>query len=116
LSDRADPAALPLALALLSVIFYVLGPIQNLVVRSYEAEADAFGLNASREPYGWAMSAMRLSTYRKISPGKIEEFLFYDHPSGYQRVHAGMIWLQENLSAVQIAGEAPAQAQDLSKP
>jgi STE24 endopeptidase len=102
-SDRADPAALPLALALLSVILFVLGPIQNLVVRSYEAEADAFGLNASREPYGWATSAMRLSTYRKINPGKIEEFLFYDHPSGYERVHAGMIWLKENRAAVAAA-------------
>jgi len=103
LEDRADPAALPLALALLSVIFFVLGPIQNLIVRSYEAEADAFGLNASREPYGWAMSAMRLSTYRKINPGKIEEFLFYDHPSGYERVHAGMIWLKENPATVAAA-------------
>jgi STE24 endopeptidase len=99
LADRADPAALPLAIALFSVIFFLLTPLQNLVVRSYEGEADAFGLNASREPYGWAMSAMRLSTYRKINPGKIEEFLFYDHPSGYQRVHAAMIWLKENQAA-----------------
>jgi STE24 endopeptidase len=96
LADRADPAALPLAIALFSVIFFLLTPLQNLVVRSYEGEADAFGLNASREPYGWATSAMRLSTYRKITPGKFEEFLFYDHPSGYQRVHAAMIWLKEN--------------------
>jgi STE24 endopeptidase len=96
LADRADVAALPLAAALFAVIFFLLAPIQNLIVRSYEAEADAFGLNASREPYGWAMAAMRLSTYRKISPGKFEEFVFYDHPSGYQRVHAAMIWLKEN--------------------
>jgi STE24 endopeptidase len=99
LADRADPAGLPLAIALFSVIFFVLTPVQNLIVRSYEAEADAFGLNASREPYGWAMAAMRLSTYRKIEPGMLEEFLFYDHPSGYERVHAAMIWLNENQSA-----------------
>jgi Zn-dependent protease with chaperone function len=99
LADRADPAALPLAIALFGVIFFLLTPLQNLIVRSYEGEADAFGLNASREPYGWAMSAMRLSTYRKLNPGKIEAFLFYDHPSGYQRVHAAMIWLKENQPA-----------------
>jgi STE24 endopeptidase len=99
LIDRADPAGLPLAIALFSVIFWVLTPVQNLIVRSYEAEADAFGLNAAREPYGWAMAAMRLSTYRKIQPGKLEEFLFYDHPSGYERVHAAMIWLKENQPA-----------------
>jgi hypothetical protein len=28
----------------------------------------------------------------------VEEFLFYDHPSGYQRVRAAMIWLKENQS------------------
>ena len=116
LSDRADPAALPLALALLSVIFYLLGPIQNLVVRSYEAEADAFGINASREPYGWAMAAMRLSTYRKIKPGKIEEFLFYDHPSGYERVRAGMTWLKENQAAAAAQSAAEPSLRDISKP
>jgi STE24 endopeptidase len=116
LSDRSDPAALPLALALLSVIFYLLGPIQNLVVRSYEAEADAFGINASREPYGWAMAAMRLSTYRKIRPGKIEEFLFYDHPSGYERVRAGMTWLKENQAAAAAQTAAEPGLLDLSKP
>jgi STE24 endopeptidase len=110
IADRADPAGLPLAIALFSVIFFVLTPITNSITRSYEAEADAFGLNAAREPYGWATAAMRLSTYRKISPGKFEEFMFYDHPSGYERVHAGMLWLKENQAVV--AGEqagAPAQ-------
>jgi STE24 endopeptidase len=100
IADRADPAGLPLAIGLFSVIFFVLTPLTNTISRSYEAEADAFGLNAAREPYGWATAAMRLSTYRKISPGKFEEFVFYDHPSGYERVHAGMLWLKENQWAV----------------
>jgi STE24 endopeptidase len=104
LAGRADPAALPLAAALFSVIFFVLTPVQNSIIRSDEIEADAFGLNAAREPYGAAMATMRLSTYRKIRPGKLEEFLFYDHPSGYERVHAAMVWLKENQAAV--AGES----------
>ena len=106
LQGRADPAALPLAFALVSVIFFLLTPVQNSIVRSYEAEADAFGLNAAREPHGWAMAAMRLSTYRKITPGKFEEFVFYDHPSGYERVHAAMIWLKENQASVAAAENA----------
>jgi STE24 endopeptidase len=107
IADRADPAGLPLAFALFSLIFFLLTPLQNLIIRSYEAEADAFGLNASREPYGWATAAMRLSTYRKISPGKFEEFVFYDHPSGYQRVHAAMVWLKENQGLVAATDEKP---------
>ncbi len=109
LADRADPAALPLAFALVSVIFFLLTPMQNYIIRSYEAEADAFGLNASREPHGWAMAALRLSTYRKMTPGKFEEFVFYDHPSGYERIHAGMLWLKENQASV-AAAEAAAPA------
>jgi STE24 endopeptidase len=104
LSDRTDPAALPVAIAVLSVIFFALTPLQNLVVRTCEEEADAFGLNAAREPYGAAMAAMRLSTYRKLRPGRVEEFVFYDHPSGYERVHAAMIWLRENQAIVAAAG------------
>lgn len=96
LEGRADPAALPLALAILSLFFFVATPLTNSITRQAEAEADAFGLNAAREPNGFAMAAMRLSTYRKIKPGALEEIMFYDHPSGYARVHRSMIWLKEN--------------------
>ena len=96
LEGREDPAALPLAAIWLSVFFVVATPLDNSITRQAEAEADAFGLNAAREPNGFAMSAMRLSTYRKLRPGALEEIVFYDHPSGYTRVHNAMIWLAEN--------------------
>ncbi|HTA64381.1 MAG TPA: M48 family metallopeptidase [Xanthomonadaceae bacterium] len=96
LEGREDPAALPLAVIALSVFFFLATPLTNSIVRQAEAEADAFGLNAAREPNGFAMSAMRLSTYRKIRPSPLEEIVFYDHPSGYTRVHNAMLWLAEN--------------------
>jgi STE24 endopeptidase len=99
LRDRADPAGLPLALGIFLVAWFVLTPLVNTVVRTVEAEADAFGLNAAREPEGFAMASMRLSTYRKLKPGALEEFLFYDHPSGYDRVRRSMLWRKENLPA-----------------
>ena len=51
---------------------------------------------------------MRLSTYRKIHPGPLEEIVFYDHPSGYARVHGSMVWLKENQALVQAALAADA--------
>jgi STE24 endopeptidase len=99
LSDRADPAGLPLALGMFLIAWFVLTPLVNTVIRTVEAEADAFGLNAAREPEGFAMASMRLSTYRKLKPGPIEEFLFYDHPSGYDRVRRAMLWRKENPPA-----------------
>ncbi len=96
LEGRHDPAALPLGVAILSVFFLLATPLTNSIVRQAETEADAFGLNAAQEPNGFAMAAMRLSTYRKLKPGALEEVLFYDHPSGYQRVRRSMIWLKEH--------------------
>lgn len=110
LRGRGDPAALPLAVAILSVFFFLATPLVNSIVRQMEAEADAFGLNAAREPNGFAMAAMRLSTYRKIKPGALEEILFYDHPSGYQRVHASMLWLGENQDNPTANAPLPAPA------
>lgn len=106
LRDRADPAGLPLVVALFSIVWFLLTPFVNTVIRSVEVEADAFGLNAAREPQGFAMVSMRLSTYRKLHPSRLEEFIFYDHPSGYDRVRRSMIWLKENQSEA-----APASAQ-----
>ncbi|HEX2062432.1 MAG TPA: M48 family metallopeptidase, partial [Thermoanaerobaculia bacterium] len=96
IADRADPAGLPLALAILSLFFLLVTPLTNTIVRQAEAEADAFGIVSAREPHGFATAAMRLSTYRKLHPSPLEEAIFYDHPSGYDRVHRAMSWLREN--------------------
>ncbi len=93
----ADPAGLPLLAAILSAFFFVLTPLNNTFIRSSEAEADIFGLNASREPDGMAEVALMLSEYRKISPGPVEEWIFYDHPSGRNRIHMAMQWKAEHL-------------------
>ena len=108
LQGREDPAALPLAAIWLSTFFLLATPISNSIVRQAEAEADAFGLNAAREPNAFAMSAMRLSTYRKLRPGPLEEIVFYDHPSGYTRVHNSMLWLAENLDNPTASAPLPA--------
>jgi len=109
LEGRTDPAALPLAVVIFSFFFLLATPLTNSITRQAEAEADAFGLDAAAEPNGFAMAAMRLSTYRKLRPGPLEEIVFYDHPSGYDRVHGSMIWLKEHPSTP-VAGTAPAPA------
>ncbi len=95
-SDRGDPAGLPLAIGLLTIFMTLMTPLNNSIIRQAEAEADAFGLAVAGEPHGFATVALRLSTYRKIHPGDLEEILFFDHPSGYARVHRSMVWLKEN--------------------
>jgi STE24 endopeptidase len=100
LRDLSDIATLPLAVALFSSFLFLATPLLNSITRSSEQEADIFGLNTAREPYGFAMAAMRLSSYRKLEPTRFEEIVFFDHPSGYTRVYDSMRWLNENRSAV----------------
>lgn len=91
-----DTAGLPLFAALLSIYFLVATPVTNSIIRVHEAEADNYGINVSGQPDGFARVAMRLSEYRKISPGPLERFVFYDHPSGRDRVHMAMLWKSEH--------------------
>jgi STE24 endopeptidase len=106
--DVSDPAVLPLAALMAGILFFVLTPVMNTVTRMQEKEADMFGLNASREPDGFAQAAIHLSEYRKMRPGRLEEGVFYDHPSGYDRIHSAMLWKGENLELFEKTPSPPA--------
>ncbi|MDO8500240.1 MAG: M48 family metallopeptidase [Gemmatimonadaceae bacterium] len=94
--DIGDPAGLPVVVGILVVFTLVTGPLLTSFTRATEAEADMFGLNAAREPDGFAQAALLLSEYRKLDPGPIEEFIFFDHPSGRTRIYASMRWKAEH--------------------
>jgi STE24 endopeptidase len=103
LRDVGDVAGLPLLLFLLSAFMFVLTPVTNTLTRTMEAEADNYGINMSRQPDGFAQAAMHLSEYRKMQPGRLEEIVFYDHPSGWNRIHRVMVWKAEHLNDPDIA-------------
>jgi STE24 endopeptidase len=95
----ADPAGLPLLALIFSTLLFLATPLLNTVVRVTEREADAFGINASREPDGMAKVALKLGAYRKLNPTPLEEFIFFDHPSGRARIRMAMDWKAANLPA-----------------
>src|SRR5947207_2056252 len=86
----ADPAGLPLLVLILSTFVFVLTPFSNNVVTVTEREADAFGINTAREPDGTAKVALKLGAYRKLNPTPLEEFIFFDHPSGRARIRKAL--------------------------
>jgi STE24 endopeptidase len=88
---------LPLVTLLASIFFFVLTPVINTVGRTQEHQADMYGINSSRQPDGFAQAAIHLGEYRKMSPGPVEEWIFFDHPSGRHRIHDGMVWKGQNL-------------------
>ncbi len=93
-----DVAGLPLVVLLFSVFFFFMTPMTNTYSRTTEVEADLFGLNAARQPDGEAEVVLKLAEYRKMSPGPIEELIFFDHPSGRDRILMAMKWKAENLN------------------
>jgi STE24 endopeptidase len=104
--DITDVAVLPLAVAVLSIYLLVLTPIFNTVTRTMEFEADMYGLNAARQPDGEANVDLMLGEYRKLDPGPIEEFIFFDHPSGRTRIAAAMRWKAEHPQSASAEEEA----------
>jgi STE24 endopeptidase len=100
-----DPAGLPLLALIFCTLLFLATPLLNTIVRVTEREADAFGINTAREPDGMAKVALKLGVYRKLNPTPLEEFIFFDHPSGRARIRMAMDWKAANLPA----GENPKQ-------
>jgi Zn-dependent protease with chaperone function len=96
--EISDPAGLPIAVALISLFFLFATPVTNTITRTLEAQADIFGLNTARQPDGFATVTLKLSEYRKLDPTPLEEFVFYDHPSGRSRIFMAMRWKAEHLN------------------
>jgi STE24 endopeptidase len=88
----ADVAGVPLLALIFSTISFLMTPVNNTITRVAEVEADAFGINTSREPTGMAQVSLKLGTYRKLDPTPLEEFIFFDHPSGRARIRMAMDW------------------------
>jgi STE24 endopeptidase len=105
-----DPAGLPLLSLLFSSYLFLLTPILNTYIRTTESAADIFGLNAARQPDGFALIALKLAEYRKLEPSPLEEALLFDHPSGRSRIRVAMQWKgaqTEAETAERAARESP---------
>jgi Zn-dependent protease with chaperone function len=108
ISGIGDVAVLPLAVIVFSLFSLLTTPVNNTITRTMEFEADMYGLNAARQPDAEANVDMLLGEYRKLDPGPVEEFVFYDHPSGRTRITAAMQWKAEHPEA--------ASAEEMNRP
>jgi STE24 endopeptidase len=97
ITSVGDVAVTPVAVFVFSAYLFILTPFTNSFIRMQEFEADMFGLNAARQPDGMAEAALKLGEYRKMEPGPVEEWIFFDHPSGATRIRTAMRWKAENL-------------------
>jgi STE24 endopeptidase len=108
----ADPAGLPVVSIIFTVLSLLATPVTNSMSRWAEADADHFSVVHFNEPDGLAKALVKTIEYRAASPSKLEEFLFYDHPSVGARVRAMMDWKAAHPKPDAVSdGPAPASVE-----
>jgi STE24 endopeptidase len=83
-----DPRAVPLVLAGVLVLFTLTVPVQNLISRRYEAEADWAALQATRNGAGMVSLQRRLAVadVESLQPPAWAVDLLFDHPPVMSRI------------------------------
>jgi STE24 endopeptidase len=88
----SDPRGLPVLVFMASLLGLLGTPLLNTFGRMLETQADAYSLRTENRPDALASALVKTAEYRYPRPGKLEEFVFYDHPSVERRVRTAMEW------------------------
>ena len=67
-------------------------PFSNTFSRTLEANADMYSLRTENRPDALSTALVKTAEYRYPRPNRIEEIIFYDHPSVESRVRTAMEW------------------------
>ena len=89
-----DPANLPLVILTLTVLALLTAPVQNVVSRRYEAEADWRALNATRDPASARalFESFEQTSLEEPSPPLWDYLLLENHPTLMQRIAMTERW------------------------
>ena len=88
----SQPTGLPVLLFMASLFGLLAEPASNALSRSVENEADQYSLETVDLPDALATALVKTAEYRNPRPSRLEEWLFYDHPSVERRVLRAMEW------------------------
>jgi STE24 endopeptidase len=88
----SDPRGLPVMAFMLTLFSLLALPLLNTFSRTRESQADAYSLRTENRPDALSSALVKTAEYRYPRPGKLEEIIFYDHPSVERRVRAAMEW------------------------
>jgi STE24 endopeptidase len=88
----ADPRGVPIIFFLISLFGLLATPLLNTFGRTLETDADNYSLRTENRPDALSTALVKTAEYRYPRPGKLEEILFYVHPSVEARVRSAMEW------------------------
>jgi STE24 endopeptidase len=87
-----EPRGIPVLLFMVSFFGLLALPVLNSFSRTLEAQADAYSLRTENRPDALSTALVKTAEYRYPRPNRIEESIFYDHPSVESRVRKAMEW------------------------
>lgn len=91
-TEIGDPRGLPVLAFMLGLFSLASLPLFNTFARTIENDADNYSLRTENRPDALSSALVKTAEYRYPRPGRIEEIIFYDHPSVEQRVRNAMEW------------------------
>ena len=94
-----DPRGLPVLMFIGAAFMLLISPLLNSFARTIETDADQYSLETENKPDGLASALVKTAEYRYPRPGKLEEVIFYDHPSVEARVRRAMQWKADHPPA-----------------
>jgi STE24 endopeptidase len=87
-----DPRGVPVLIFLVSLFGLLALPFLNSFARTIETQADLYSLKTENRPDALSTALVKTAEYRYPRPGRLEEVIFYDHPSVERRVRIAMDW------------------------
>jgi STE24 endopeptidase len=88
----SDPTGLPVLVFMVAPLFLLAQPLVNGMIRIGENEADQYSLETVNLPDALASALVKTAEYRYPRPSRVQELLFYTHPSVERRVRRAMDW------------------------
>ena len=88
----SDPRGLPVIAFMISLFGLLCLPLLNTFSRTLETQADLYSLRTENRPDALSTALVKTAEYRYPRPGRLEEIIFYDHPSVQTRVRRAMEW------------------------
>jgi STE24 endopeptidase len=93
-TSPADPASLPLFVLVMGLFGLITMPLGNAYSRWRESKADAYALQATRNPQAFigAMTRLANQNLSEVDPEPWEEFLLHSHPALGKRIKMAEVY------------------------
>ncbi|EIT85797.1 M48 family peptidase [Fictibacillus macauensis ZFHKF-1] len=88
LKGPGDLAALPVLLLIFSLLSFAAGPVENMISRKAEHDADRYAIELTKNPEAAVTSFQKLAAegLSEVNPPGLVKFFLYTHPTMLERI------------------------------